>query len=55
MRNNSKSAGEGVTGKVTTGLDLENKYSYYYTLDATGENVESGFTVGAPGVGRFRA
>jgi len=42
MRNNSKKVSNVVTGKRTTGLDLGDQYSYYYTLDAAGENVESG-------------
>lgn len=42
MRNHSKKARVAVTGKRTVGLDLGDRHSYYYTLDAVGENVESG-------------
>jgi len=42
MRNNSKKASEAVTGKMTMGLDLGDRYSYYYSLDDEGQNVESG-------------
>ena len=28
--------------KMTIGLDLGDRYSYFYTLDAAGENIESG-------------
>jgi transposase len=30
------------TSKMTTGIDLGDRYSYFYTLDAAGENTESG-------------
>ena len=28
--------------KMTIGLDLGDRYSHFYTLDAAGENIESG-------------
>ncbi len=42
MAKNTTKAAVGETRKRTMGLDLGDQYSYYYTLDAAGENVESG-------------
>lgn len=42
MAKNTTKAAVRETGKPTTGLDLGDRYSCYYTLDAAGENVESG-------------
>ena len=42
MAKNTTKAAERETGKRTTGLDLGDQHSYYYTLDQAGEEVESG-------------
>lgn len=42
MRKNITKTGVEEAGKRTTGLDLGDQYSYYYTVDAAGETVESG-------------
>jgi len=41
MTKNSK-FGSAIPSKMTIGLDLGDRYSYFYTLDAAGENIESG-------------
>jgi transposase len=41
MRENSKFR-SAIPSKMTIGLDLGDRYSYFYTLDAAGENIESG-------------
>jgi len=41
MRKNSK-FGSAIPSQMTIGLDLGDRYSYFYTLDAAGENIESG-------------
>lgn len=41
MRKNSK-FGSVIPSKMTIGLDLGDRYSYFYTLEAGGENIESG-------------
>ena len=42
MAKNTTKAAVRETGKRTTGLDLGDQHSYYYTLDQAGEEVESG-------------
>ena len=39
-KNNKFSA--AIPAKMTIGLDLGDRYSYFYTLDSSGENIESG-------------
>jgi len=34
--------GSGMAGKMTIGLDLGDRHSYFYSLDSAGENLESG-------------
>jgi len=41
MTKNSKFSAV-IPSKTTIGLDLGDRYSYFYTLDAAGENIESG-------------
>ena len=41
MGKNSK-FGSAIPSKMTIGLDLGDRYSYFYTLDSLGENTESG-------------
>lgn len=41
MAKNSK-FGSAIPSKMTIGLDLGDRHSYYYMLDSSGENIESG-------------
>src|SRR3972149_404206 len=41
MRKNNRFS-TGMASKMTIGLDLGDRHSYFYTLDSSGENLESG-------------